>query len=237
MNTIAYMALVGSISAIQLTREPLLTWSATPPATHPINYPVPDFGVAHEMVYTENNRKIAEAEGGEIPMDATSPWPHTDTTVEFKLLQTDAEINREPLLSANASPLEVQQRPAYAGYPVDYFVPDFGKSHEIIYTENNIKNTEVQMAHNLKADFGANKPTVGTPRDYVVPDFGVDEDIIGVTEGIQWAQDNLSHVWTPTQDANGYWTVPEAASNDSYSYDGNSGFTNHLAGAVYSGTN
>ena len=143
------MALVGSISAIQLQREPLLTWSATPPATHPINYPVPDFGSSHEMIYTENNRKLAEAEGGEIPLGdfEKTPWPHTDTTVEFKLLQTDAEINREPLLSANASPLEVQQRPAYAGYPVDYFVPDFGSSHEMIYTEDNIKNTETAMKH------------------------------------------------------------------------------------------
>ena len=149
MNTIAYMALVGSISAIQLQREPLLTWEPTAPATHPINYPVPDFGQSHEIMYTENNKKLAEAELGEIPMEdfKKSPWPHTDTTVEFKLLQTDAEINREPLLSANASPLEVQQRPAYAGYPVDYFVPDFGSSHEMIYTANNIKNTETAMNH------------------------------------------------------------------------------------------
>ena len=88
------------------------------------------------------------------------------------------------------------------------------------------------MAHNLKADFG-DKKNPENPRDYVVPDFGVDEDIIGVQDSTKWAQSDLGHVWTPTQDANGYWEVPEAASNDSYSYDGNSGFTNHLAGAVY----
>ena len=86
MNSIAYLALVGSITAIQLAREPLLTWEATVPATHPINYPVPDFGASHEMVYTQNNRKLAEAAMGEIPIDKASPWPHTDTTVEFKLL-------------------------------------------------------------------------------------------------------------------------------------------------------
>lgn len=88
MNTIAYLALVGSISAIQLQREPLLTWEPTAPATHPINYPVPDFGPAHEMVYTKNNMEIAEAAGGPIPLGdfKKTPWPHTDTTVEFKLL-------------------------------------------------------------------------------------------------------------------------------------------------------
>ena len=108
MNTIAYMALVGSISAIQLQREPLLTWEPTAPATHPINYPVPDFGQSHEIMYTENNKKEAESKLGAIPMGdfKKTPWPHTDTTVEFKLLQLDADIKRELLLSANASPLE-----------------------------------------------------------------------------------------------------------------------------------
>ena len=55
MNTLVYMALVGSISALQLNREPLLTWSATPPATHPINYPVPDFGLDHDIKHSENS--------------------------------------------------------------------------------------------------------------------------------------------------------------------------------------
>ena len=45
----ATIALIGNISAIQLEREPLLTWEPTAPATHPINYPVPDFGVSHEI--------------------------------------------------------------------------------------------------------------------------------------------------------------------------------------------
>ena len=71
------------------------------------------------------------------------------------------------------------------------------------------------------------------PRDYFVPDFGLDEDIIGVNDGLAWAQNDIGHTWSPTQDANGYWNVPEAAAADSYSYNGNSGFTNHLAGAVY----
>ena len=92
------------------------------------------------------------------------------------------------------------------------------------------------MNHVLKTSFGDNESPVN-PRNYVVPDFGVDEDIINVGNAIKGAQENLSHVWTPTQDANGYWTVPEAAANDSYAYDGNSGFTNHAAGAVFAGTN
>lgn len=234
MNTIAYMALVGTISAVQLQREPLLTWEPTAPATHPINYPVPDFGVSHEIIYTDNNKKMAEAELGPIPMGdfKKTPWPHTDTTVEFKLLQTGADINREPLLSANASELEVQQKPAYADHPVDYFVPDFGMSHEIAYTQNNIRNAEAELGHELNTNWKQDKNALN-PRNYFVPDFGLDEDIIGVNDGLAWAQKDLSHVWTPTQDKNGYWNVPEAAAADSYTYNGNSGFTDHNAGAVY----
>ena len=51
------------------------------------------------------------------------------------------QLEREPLLS-NSNVLEVHQKPAYADYPVDYKVPDFGQSHEIRYTQNNIKKAE-----------------------------------------------------------------------------------------------
>ena len=94
MNTIAYLALIGATSAIQLSREPLLSADASPLLVHEspkywdrlVDFPVPDFGSSHEMVYTQNNMKIAEAEKGQIPIDKKSPWPYTDTTVEFKLL-------------------------------------------------------------------------------------------------------------------------------------------------------
>jgi len=111
--------------------------------------------------------------------------------------------------------------------PRDYFVPDFGVDHDIAYTENNIKMAETAIGHEMIADFGFDKSTVDTPRNYFVPDFGLDEDIAGVVSSLDWSQKDLSHVWTPTQDDNGYWNVPEAASADSYSYNGNSGFTDH----------
>ena len=37
-------ALIASASAVNLSREPLLTWKATEPATHKMNYFVPNFG-------------------------------------------------------------------------------------------------------------------------------------------------------------------------------------------------
>ena len=80
------------------------------------------------------------------------------------------------------------------------------------------------------ANFKADKSNVATPRNYVVPDFGADPEITYAKEGLKWAQQDLGHVWTPTQDANGYWNVPEAASASSYSYRAGGAITDHLAG-------
>ena len=78
-------------------------------------------------------------------------------------MQTDAEINREPLLS-NMKELEVHQRPAYADHPIDYPVPDFGVSHEIRYTQNNIKNAEKALNHKLSADWEDKKGPLVTDK-------------------------------------------------------------------------
>ena len=104
------------------------------------------------------------------------------------------QLNREPLLSANASELEVHQRPAYSLYPVDYVVPDFGVSHEIMYTENNIKMAEQSLSHTLMADWKADKSTVDTPRDYVVPNFGLDEDISSSLQNLE-AEEKIHGAW------------------------------------------
>ena len=46
------IALIALSQAVKIDREPLLTWKATEPANHPVDYFVPDFGVAHEIEYT-----------------------------------------------------------------------------------------------------------------------------------------------------------------------------------------
>jgi hypothetical protein len=67
---------------------------------------------------------------------------------KWNYLQLDSTLEREPLLS-NSNTLEVQQKPAYSDYPIDYVVPDFGQDHEVMYTVNNIKNTETLLKHEL----------------------------------------------------------------------------------------
>jgi len=130
------------------------------------------------------------------------------------------KIAREPLLALDASPLLINQKPAYVDHPVDYFVPDFGPAHEIRYTLNSIKTAEKAQNYTIGASFGW-KPKEDVPRDYFVPDFGVDEDILGVQSAIKSEEKIQGREWKPTQDANGYWNVPEAADNTSYAYGAN----------------
>ena len=55
------------------------------------------------------------------------------------------------------------------------------------------------------------------PVDYKVPNFGVDEDIVNTQAHIA-AQEKKHGPWKAVQDDNGFWIVPEAASNQSYTY-------------------
>lgn len=107
------------------------------------------------------------------------------------------------------------KHPAAETHPMDYFVPDFGQDHDIDHSISNEKIASKIVGH--KWDW--KKADAPPPRDYKVPDFGVDEDIKNVRSAIASEEDLQGHSWNPTQDANGYWSVPEAASNDSYAYN------------------
>merc|ERR1712167_269846 len=59
--SIAVLALVSESYAIQLKREPLLTWSATPKAAaFDMNYFVPHFGTDHDALNTADDIAWAE---------------------------------------------------------------------------------------------------------------------------------------------------------------------------------
>jgi len=57
--------------------------------------------------------------------------------------------------------------------PRNYFVPDFGVSEEILYTQNNIKNSEKRFKRKLNVGWDQTENGVN-PRDYKVPNFGLD---------------------------------------------------------------
>jgi len=146
-----------------------LTWSATLPATHPMNYPVADYGQDHDVIAS-----LKHSEAWEPELGADGKYVVPDAAIEFKLLQTEEQ--RDPLLSAGAGVLLVHQKPAYSDHPVDYVVPDFGLDHDITTSLNNTKNQELRLKH--KINFPNEEiPVDQHPMNYFVPDFGLDEDV------------------------------------------------------------
>lgn len=57
--------------------------------------------------------------------------------------------------------------------PRNYFVPNFGVSEEILYTQNNIKKSEKKFGRKLNVSWDQTANPVN-PRDYTVPNFGLD---------------------------------------------------------------
>ena len=124
MNKLIAVALINSVTA--LNREPLLTWAPTEPASHPVNYFVPNFGLDHDIVATQAH----EAGAAKALKTTWTPtkdkddnWVVPTESASFQLLQTGAEMKREPLLTW--APTEP------ASHPVNYFVPNFGVDSEI----------------------------------------------------------------------------------------------------------
>ena len=126
MNKFAAIAIIGTASAVSVSREPLLTWAPTEPASHPINYPVPNFGVDHEILATSKHTAQAEKQLGITwtpTQDEDGVWDTPTETAQFHLLQTGSNIRREPLLTWEAT--------EPASHPINYFVPNFGLDHDI----------------------------------------------------------------------------------------------------------
>ena len=72
------------------------------------------------------------------------------------------------------------------------------------------------MGKKINASFDKPKDPA---RNYFIPNFGMDVDMINAKDSIASSEATLGQTWSPTQDDNGYWNVPEAFSAQSYSYN------------------
>jgi hypothetical protein len=103
-----------------------------------------------------------------------------------------------------------------AKHPMNYFVPNFGVDIDIGESHASLEQAEGELNHTwipvLKEDIPK-----GHPVDYFVPNFGLDHEILAAEANIA-AEEKKHGAWTPVQDDNGVWEVPEAANNDSYIY-------------------
>jgi hypothetical protein len=149
----------------------------------------------HDVIVTENNKVNAEASLGK--------------TMEVPSL---IQIQSDPICSSAGC--TQYEHPKTKGYPMDYFVPNFGKDHDIGTTDTSLSIAEKQLGHKLTI----NALPKSDAKDYFVPNFGVDKDIADTSASLDQSESTLGHTWTPTQDANGYWNVPAPFANDSYNY-------------------
>ena len=99
-------------------------------------------------------------------------------------------------------------------WEVDYFVPNFGKDSDILTSDANLKATEAK----LNVTLSANKLPEPHPTDYFVPNLGIDHDIRDTVASISESEKTLGHSWTPIEDEDGMYVVPEAAGSGSYGY-------------------
>jgi len=151
-------------SNVQADREPLMAKVGVPKSKvggHPTNYFVPDFGMDEDIITTQSNIKAQK-----IKFPGAS------------FVQTDSEINREPLLSYS---------PTIADPPfkMNYFVPNFGLDHEVLGEKENLKLTEEKLGHRLSIE---TDPPKGPPKDYFVPNFGMDHDIASSLSNLKEAE-------------------------------------------------
>jgi len=132
---------------VQVNSDPICPSSGCPEKKykgHPVDYPVPDFGVDHDILSTNEHLKNTETKLGH---EWTPKWdeekekfivPHVDA--EFKLLQL--QKTSDPICSSAGCP-ETKKK----GHPVDYPVANFGVDHDIISTQKHIADQEKAQNH------------------------------------------------------------------------------------------
>lgn len=148
-------------------------------------------------------------EGKAVSNPTPAPAPSADFIPELGFVQLDSD----PICSS-AEP--GCNQPIPKSHPVDYFVPNFGVDHDIKDLQHNLASAEKLYGHRLYDGWKKSDPP---PKDYSVPNFGIDEDIANVQAIVAAQEKRLNHVWTPVQDDNGAWIVPQAAKANSYRYE------------------
>ena len=136
---------------------------------HPMNYKVPNFGVDQDIIDTQRHLKDALKLAGKKSWNGYG-WD-----------KLNVQLEREPLLSYGK--VETAQPHPGIKYPINYPVPDFGVDTDILDSQQNLHNVEINLGHDLNLKAGGSLNT-GTdnfdnhPMNYKVPNFGVDQDII-----------------------------------------------------------
>ena len=198
--------LLASAQAVQLQREPLLTWAPSNKKSHPVDYFVPNFGLDEEILSTQGSYKNEESRQNvnwEASLKKDQPDAHPTNYfvpnfgLDSDVLNTkaDIELAETKLNHKWTASLKKDQPDAH---PVDYVVPNFGPDQTeggVADVAESIMVAERQLNHNWVATVKGPKPP---PTDYAVPNFGLDETI----------QTSLSNLKT-AEGKYGQWDLPK----------------------------
>jgi len=192
----------------------------------PKDYPVPNFGVDEDIKMTQAH--IAEQEKKlkhkwKPVQDENGVWqvPEANKNSSYtyrSLVQTDADIKLESDPICSTAGCNYAKDKGKTPYPMNYFVPNFGRDHDINSTWASLDWAEQDLDHKFNPKSKKEVKKDAHPVDYKVADFGLDEDVVITQKNIADQEKLKKHKWKPKQDENGIWIVPEAADNDSYSY-------------------
>ena len=209
---------------LEASREPLLSWKPKPKKNaYPKDYFVPNFGIDHEIADTHAHEAAASATLKHVwtpKQDKDDSWILPTAEAEFKLVQTESELDREPLLSW-------KPKKKKHAYPKDYFVPNFGMDEDIAATqaheaaasaaighvwtpvqdeedkwelphvdaEFKLLQTDAELDREPLLSWKPKKKKHAYPKDYFVPNFGVDSDIQASHDSVAAAEARLGHRW------------------------------------------
>jgi hypothetical protein len=194
---------------------------------HPMNYFVPNFGRDQHVKETFSSLDWAEK-------NRNHNWvldPNWDSTKkaawDFRVPNfglDDDVVTTQANIAASSKKLKHEWKPEQDENG-NWIVPEPANNKS--YTYDSLVQLQSKKHHAKGSDpicSSANWPCGSVhksshPVDYKVPNFGVDEDIISTQKHVADQEKEKKHKWTPKQDDNGNWIVPEAHNNRSYSYN------------------
>jgi hypothetical protein len=207
------------------------------PKGHPVDYPVPNFGVDHDILTTQNNLKAAEKSTGhtwqtasfkaqkEPPINYFVPNFGMDRDIQFTL--DHAQMSESKLKHKWTIPKEKPADP-----PMNYYVPNFGMDKDIAdslshtasaerkfgkFDPENLAQTEsdIKMGSDpICSSAGCNqykfpKKDLGYDLDYPVPNLGQDREIKANFNSLKKAEQIVHHNWVfGTKESKDKWKNP-----------------------------
>ena len=135
----------------------------------PKDYKVPNFGADHDIAVSEKNSAAAEKKlGAWVPKkDEDGKFVVPKEEHEFRLTGTEADVR----LGATSDPIcssagcTQYQHPHKDDFKMNYFVPDFGKDHDIKVSDANAELAEGILGHTFTPKYDEEKDVWVVPTE------------------------------------------------------------------------